>query len=210
MSRQAHPLVADHYDDLEQQQESATLGMWAFLATEVLWFGALFTGYAVYRFQHPAGFSAGSAKLDVLLGTINTAVLLTSSLTVALAVFAAKVGRPRMGQFMVLATMVLGVAFLCIKGYEYWHKWHEGHVPGHGFTMTEPGSELFFSFYFVMTGMHATHMIVGLGLFTMTLLLWRRGRITAEKPIVIEMVGLFWHFVDVVWIYLFPLFYLVG
>ena len=209
-----HPALAHHFDDLEQQKEASTLGMWVFLVTEVLFFGGLFMVYTVYRNWYPDAFAAASHSLDITLGTINTAVLITSSLTMALAVHAAQLGQRKLLMLFLLATMALGAVFLGIKSVEYYQKFVEHHVPGAGFNFEEPQyavhAQIFFSLYFVMTGLHALHMIIGFGI--MTFMLWWawRGTITAEYYSPIEIAGLYWHFVDIVWIFLFPLLYLLG
>jgi cytochrome c oxidase subunit 3 len=208
-----HPALAHHFDNLEQQNEAATLGMWVFLVTEVLFFGGLFATYLVYRNWYPEAFAAASHELDVTLGTINTVVLITSSLTMALAVHAAQLGQRRLLMTFLVLTMVLGAAFLGIKGVEYYHKFAEHHVPGPGFQFEKEHfrhAQLFFSLYFVMTGLHALHMVIGIGI--MLVMLWWawRGTITAEYYSPIEISGLYWHFVDIVWIFLFPLLYLIG
>ena len=208
-----HPALAHHFDNLAQQGEASTLGMWVFLVTEVLFFGGLFLVYLVYRSTYPDAFIAGSHELDVLLGGINTAVLITSSLTMALAVHAAQTGHRRTLMIFLVVTMVLGAAFLGIKSVEYYHKFVEHHVPGPGFQFEEEyirHAQLFFSLYFIMTGLHALHMIIGLGIMTWMLWWSWRGIITAEYYSPIEISGLYWHFVDIVWIFLFPLLYLLG
>ena len=208
-----HPALAHHFDNLAQQGEASTLGMWVFLVTEVLFFGGLFLVYLVYRSTYPEAFIAGSHELDVLLGGINTGVLITSSLTMALAVHAAQTGHRRTLMIFLVVTMVLGAAFLGIKSVEYYHKFVEHHVPGPGFQFEEEyirHAQLFFSLYFIMTGLHALHMIIGLGIMTWMLWWSWRGIITAEYYSPIEISGLYWHFVDIVWIFLFPLLYLLG
>jgi cytochrome c oxidase subunit 3 len=226
--------VAHHFDDAEQQYTAASLGMWLFLATEVLFFGGLFCGYAQYRYWYPAAFAAGSHRLDLWLGAINTAVLLTSSLTMALAVHAAQTDDRRgVAQFLAL-TIVLGSAFLGIKAYEYYHKFEEHLVPGRSFdfhahhggtnesastdaavnsaaaaNMEEAPVELFFSFYFGMTGLHALHMVIGIAILAVLLAGARRGAFSAAYFTPVEMTGLYWHFVDIVWVFLFPLLYLI-
>ena len=209
-----HPMLAHHFDSLEQQNETATLGMWVFLVTEVLFFGGLFAAYMVYRNWYPAAFADASHHLDVTYGTINTVVLIGSSLTMALAVHAAQTGdRSKLMLFLVL-TMVLGTVFLGIKGVEYFHKWEDHHIPGPSFRY-EPAeyfrhAQVFLSLYFVMTGLHAVHMIIGLGIMTWMLVWSWNGTITREYASPIEISGLYWHFVDIVWIFLFPLLYLIG
>lgn len=204
---------AHQFDDAKQQQDATTLGMWIFLVTEVMFFGALFTGYAVYRSSYPAAFVAGSHELDVRLGGFNTVVLILSSLTMALGVHAAQLGkRGRLIGFL-LATMVLGSVFLGVKAIEYHHKFEEHLVPGPNFHLDRaPAREvqLFFGFYFAMTGMHALHMIIGLGILATLVGMARRGRFTPEYHPHVEYTGLYWHFVDIIWIFLFPLLYLLG
>jgi cytochrome c oxidase subunit 3 len=213
VSHAHHPALAHHFDDLAQQKEAATLGMWVFLVTEVLFFGGLFTAYLVYRSSYPEAFAAASHHLDVVLGTINTAVLIGSSLTMALAVHAAQLGERRTLMLFLLLTMALGAVFLGIKGVEYAHKFEEYHVPGPNFRFEEPyfrQAQIFLSLYFVMTGLHAIHMVIGLGIMTWMLVWAWNGTITKDYNSPIEISGLYWHFVDIVWIFLFPLLYLIG
>jgi cytochrome c oxidase subunit III len=208
------PALAHHFEDLGQQHEAATLGMWIFLVTEVLFFGGLFLVYSIYRSMYTNAFAAASHELNVTLGSINTAVLIGSSLTMALAVHAAQLGQRRLLMFFLIATMLLGSVFLGIKAVEYYTKFVEHHVPGPSFQFGEREfaryAQIFFSLYFVMTGLHALHMIIGLGI--MSVMLWWawNGTITAEYFSPIEISGLYWHFVDIVWIFLFPLLYLIG
>jgi cytochrome c oxidase subunit 3 len=208
-----HPALAHHFDNLAQQSEATTLGMWVFLVTEVLFFGGLFATYMVYRGWYPGAFAAASHELDVALGTINTVVLITSSLTMALAVHAAQLGQRKLLMTFLILTMILGAAFLGIKSVEYYHKFTEHHVPGADFRFEKEyfrHAQIFFSLYFVMTGLHALHMVIGIGI--MLVMLWWswNGTITAEYSSPIEISGLYWHFVDIVWIFLFPLLYLIG
>jgi cytochrome c oxidase subunit 3 len=205
--------LAHQFDDLAQQSAASSLGMWAFLLTEVMFFGGLFVGYMVYRTAYLAGFVAGSHHLDVLLGTLNTAVLISSSLTMALAVHAAQVDRRQLLSRFLLLTMLLGLVFLGIKGYEYWHKYHESLVPGLKFSYTGPYPQqvqLFLTFYFIMTGLHALHMVIGIGLLAVLAVLAWRGLFSAAYYTPVEVIGLYWHFVDIVWIFLYPLLYLIG
>jgi cytochrome c oxidase subunit III len=201
-----------HFDDPEQQHAAASLGMWVFLATEVLFFGGLFAAYMIYRVWYPAAFGESSRMLDLMLGMTNTAVLITSSLTMALAVHASAGGRRNALIGFLVLTMLFGLLFLGIKGYEYWEKFVEHLVPGDGFRF--PGqdplhAEIFFSLYFALTGLHAVHMVVGLGLLATMLVMAWRGRFSQAWYTPVEITGLYWHFVDVVWIFLFPLLYLV-
>jgi len=205
--------AAHQFDDLAQQHEADTLGMWAFLLTEVMLFGGLFLGYAVYRWSFPEAFAEASHHLDVWLGSINTAVLIGSSLTMALAVHSAQTNDRRGLTRFLLLTILLGLVFLGIKGTEYLHKFEEHLVPGASFAYPGPHArhaQLFFSFYFGMTGLHAFHMLVGIGLLAVLAWRARRGRFSADYYAPVELIGLYWHFVDIVWIFLFPLLYLLG
>jgi cytochrome c oxidase subunit III len=206
------PELKHQFDDLGQQREAATLGMWLFLATEVLFFGGLFAAYMLYRVWYPETFGAASRTLDIWLGSVNTLVLITSSLTMALAVHAAATDERRKVMRWLAVTMALGTAFLVIKGFEYAHKFEEHHVPGFGFHFEGAAPEranLFFSLYFAMTGLHAVHMIIGLGILTVMLAMAWRRKFSARWHTPIEISGLYWHFVDIIWIFLFPLLYLV-
>ena len=213
-AHQHHPALAHHFDSLEEQQHASDLGMWLFLVTEVLFFGGLFLAYAIYRSWYPLAFALSSNELDITMGAANTAVLIASSLTMALAVHAAQSGeRNKLIAFLIL-TMILGAVFLGVKGFEYADKFEHHHVPGpffHFEPMAEAGhAQIFFSLYFVMTGLHAIHMIVGLGIMTWMLVWSINGTISKEYASPIEISGLYWHFVDIVWIFLFPLLYLLG
>jgi cytochrome c oxidase subunit 3 len=211
-------LVAHQFDSLEHQRDAATLGMWMFLATEVLFFGGLFTAYTVYRSTFPAAFALGSGHLNLWLGTINTIVLITSSLTMALAVHAAQLGRRSALLTFLGLTMLLGTAFLGIKAVEWYQDYTEHLVPRfswdpapwqeHGINPRE--GELFFTLYFIMTGLHGLHMIIGVGVLSVLLALAYRGLFTPEHYTGVELAGLYWHFVDIVWIFLLPLLYLIG
>lgn len=207
--------LAHHFADHEQQHEAAEIGMWLFLTTEFMFFGGVFLGYFVYRWTYPAEFVYGSQHMDRVLGTINTTVLLTSSLTMALAVSAARrAARDRL-LWLLGATMFLGVVFLGIKAFEYHHKYEEQMIPFAGLpfaydTAERPGLVAFLNLYFIMTGLHAFHMVIGFGLLTYLFLGAWRGGMLGERSIVVHNIGLYWHFVDLVWVYLFPFFYLVG
>jgi cytochrome c oxidase subunit 3 len=208
-----HPVLAHQFDDLEQQKEVSNLGMWVFLATEVLFFGGLFLMYSIYRAWYADAFAAASRQLVLWAGTTNTVVLITSSLTMALAVRGAQTGERRAVMLFLALTMLLGTAFLGIKAFEYYTEFVEHHVPGPGFQFEGPHlahAQLFFSLYFVMTGIHALHMIIGLGIMSVMLWWTWRGTITRDYSNPIEVSGLYWHFVDIVWIFLFPLLYLIG
>jgi cytochrome c oxidase subunit III len=210
-----HPKLQHHFDDMAQQAEASTLGMWVFLVTEIMFFGGLFMAYLVYRSQAPTAFQEASAHLDITLGAINTAVLIFSSLTMAFAVRSAQTGAPPKTQVgWLVATMVLGAVFLGIKVVEYAEKFREHIVPGPFFDVTKwenpKGVEMFYSIYFCMTGLHALHMIIGIGIMlVITWMAWKR-QFDEEYYTPVEVAGLYWHFVDIVWIFLFPLLYLIG
>jgi len=204
---------AHQFDDAEQQHEASWIGMWIFLATEVMFFGGMFTGYTIYRAAYAQAFASASNHLDIWLGTINTAVLICSSFTMALAVRSAQIGKRTALVRFLLLTIVLGAVFLGIKFTEYYFKFEEHLVPGSSFAYEESlarPAEIFFSFYFAMTGMHALHMIIGIGLLTALVFQGVRGSFSASYYTPVELTGLYWHFVDIVWIFLFPLLYLVG
>ena len=206
-------LVAEQFEEPAQQREAATFGMWVFLATEILFFGGLFLGYTVYRFNYPRVFAEASNHTLVLIGSINTAVLLVSSFVMVLAVRAIE-RRERLEASLFLAlTAFLGVAFLVIKGFEYYHEIKEGLLPGSHFRFEGPEPEIarmFFYLYFLMTGVHALHVTIGIVLLGLTavrvLLVLHPERLVTT----VDLLGLYWHFVDIVWVFLFPLIYLVG
>jgi cytochrome c oxidase subunit III len=210
-----------HFADMEQQRDAASLGMWLFLGTEVMFFGGMFCAYLIYRFWYYNEFALGSRSINFWLGAINTAVLICSSLTVALGVRAAQMGRRKLLVILLLLTMVFGLAFLGIKGVEWYDKYQEHHIPGSTFNVDklihdypqihiDPAHEqIYFSLYFALTGLHALHMVIGLGIFTvLTFYAWK-GKYSPEYYTPVEIGGLYWHFVDIVWIYLFPLLYLI-
>jgi len=205
-----------HFATAEQQMDAATLGMWTFLITEVLFFGGMFASYAVYRNIYLDAFASTSQYMNVVLGGTNTAVLICSSLTMALAVRAAQLSNRKHLTLFLILTMIFGTVFLVIKGFEYHSKWVEGLVPGIHWSgyLEHPEfahhAQILFSLYFYMTGMHALHMVVGLGLLSYLLIQARRNIFKATYFAPVEMIGLYWHFVDIVWIFLFPLLYLIG
>lgn len=231
----AHGLIAHQFDDAEQQHDSAELGMWTFLATEVLFFGGLFLGYSLYRFKYPLAFAAGSHGLYEMVGMANTFVLLGSSFTMALAVWSAKIDNKKRLFFFLLATLILGGIFVGIKGWEWTTDYKEHLVPGTYFGFNFPAHvveakpvdrqyyeelakgdsnisahvQLFMLFYFLMTGLHATHMVVGMVLLAMVAIKAARARTSLKDATFVEMLGLYWHFVDIVWIFLFPFLYLI-
>lgn len=209
----SHSLVAHQFEDLDQQRDASTLGMWTFLVTEVMFFGGMFLVYTVYRNNYHTAFAGASHSLDVILGAVNTAVLIGSSLSMALAVHAAQVGKKKALVGFLLLTIMLGLIFLGVKSVEYTDKFVEHHVPGPYFHYEGPDAlhaQLFFSLYFALTGMHALHMIIGIGVMSVLVVLAAKGRFTPETYSPVELTGLYWHFVDIVWIFLFPLLYLIG
>jgi len=206
------PILLHQFAALEQQHESTLLGMWGFLATEIMFFGGLFLGYTIYRTLHPEAFIAASRKLHVALGGINTAVLLTSSLAMALAVRASQLRQRKMTVAFLVATIVLGFAFLGIKGTEYYLEYRDHLVPALNFRWSGPDAgpaQMFFVLYFFMTGLHAIHMIIGITLIAIfATLCWRRW-LSGGGSEHIEVMGLYWHFVDIIWVFLYPLLYLI-
>ena len=208
-----HPALAHHFENLGEQKEASSLGMWLFIAQEVMFFGGMFLAYTVYRNLYPAAFAEASHHLDWKLGGINTAVLILSSLTMALAVRAAALGNRKQIVLFLIATVVLGSIFLGVKVVEYGDKFEHHLVPGAHFQFPGPNArpaQIFYSLYFAMTGLHALHMIIGIPILLVLAWLAHRGRYTPAYHTPVEMTGLYWHFVDIVWIFLFPLLYLVG
>jgi cytochrome c oxidase subunit 3 len=207
------PALAEQFEELSQQHLADQLGMWIFLATEVMFFGGLIACYTVYRFLTPEVFAHASHHLGLVLGGVNTAVLLCSSLTMALAVRSIQLGRRGATVGLLLVTCLLGLAFLGIKGYEYHEKFAEHLIPGRSFHYDGPSparAQMFFWLYFAMTGLHGLHVLIGVGLlFTIAVLTWR-GRVNRERYMAVEVSGLYWHFVDIVWVFLYPLLYLAG
>ena len=244
-----HPALAHQFDSMEQQQDASTFGMWVFLLTEIMMFGGLFTAYLIYRIKYYPAFVAGSTSISVSWGFANTLVLIGSSFTMAMAVWAAQKGKRNAQVWFLIGTMVLGAAFLGVKAKEYYDKFDECHIPGHvigkGFNtwggcsatdkslgniaeeirdpkhgnpnipevsadQTAKQTEIFFSFYFAMTGLHAFHMLIGLGLLAWLTLRAKSGEFGPRYYTPVELGGLYWHFVDIVWIFLFPLLYLIS
>ncbi|MGA2711756.1 MAG: cytochrome c oxidase subunit 3 family protein [Bryobacteraceae bacterium] len=205
--------VEHHFEDADQQKDAATVGMWVFLVTEVMFFGGLFLAYFAYRQAYPAAFASASNKTNLLIGAVNTTVLICSSLTMALAVHCAAIGKKSLIVLFLVLTLLLGGTFLGVKAYEYHDKYVHHEIPGYHFDCegcTDPGhTPLFFALYFGMTGLHATHMIVGAGIILFLISQARKGRYTPEWHTPVELFGLYWHFVDIVWIFLFPLLYLI-
>jgi cytochrome c oxidase subunit 3 len=209
-----HPALRHHFDTMAQQLDSATLGMWVFLLTEIMFFGGMFGAYTVYRNMYHAAFVSTSQHMNPAFGAANTAVLIVSSLTMVLAVRAARLGQTKMLQLMLLLTIFFGLAFLGVKAFEYHEHWVEMTVPYWHWNY-EPvqfsrNAQILFCFYFFMTGFHAVHMIVGVGIMLTIFQMSRKGTFGPEYYTPVEISGLYWHFVDIVWIFLFPLLYLIG
>jgi cytochrome c oxidase subunit 3 len=204
--------VASHFESMEQQAHAARLGMWVFLASEMLLFAGLFALFVTYRVHFPEGFAEGVRHNTKVLGSLNTGVLLTSSTLVAFAVHAVREGRFARAKGLVRLTIALGAVFLVIKGTEYLHHFHEGIFPaGHGRFFVEhtaPGLPVFWSLYYFMTGLHAVHVTAGMILLSTTLRGMRLGKITADAPQRMELAAIYWHLVDLIWIFLWPLLYL--
>jgi cytochrome c oxidase subunit 3 len=203
--------LVEHFEDLEKQTHAARLGMWLFLGSESLLFSALFAVYVSYRVMYHADFMAASAHNNIAIGTINTLVLLTSSLTVALAVHAIRKDQHRLAGWLHVATLLLGGVFLVLKGVEYGQHFHEGIYPGRAYHFAElpnAGSRLFFNIYYTMTLLHAAHVVAGMVFLAILAIGCFRRRYTSEDHITIELGGLYWHIVDIIWIFLWPLLYL--
>lgn len=204
--------VAHHFPDLRTQEHAARLGMWLFLATELLLFGGLFTAYSVYRYLYPGTFAEASQHLSVAAGTINTVVLITSSLTVALAHHHAHHGKGRRAALLLLVTLGFAVVFLLIKAWEWSHDFHEGLLPGryfHSAELTANGAPMFFTLYFLLTGLHGLHVVIGMTVLAVLMVLCWRGAYDHGYSTPVELGGMYWHLVDLVWIFLYPLLYLI-
>jgi cytochrome c oxidase subunit 3 len=214
LERDSYP--SEQFEDIHQQRETATLGMWTFLATEVLFFGVIFASFYVYRMRWEAAFAHGAADLSELLGTINTAVLLGSSFCMAMAVYSASQSHRGALIKWLLATILLGTCFLGIKAVEYHADYRDHLIPTINFSTVAPDGEIrppqqemFMTFYFVMTLFHALHMVIGLGIMLVLVFFARRGKYNANYYNPVEIFGLYWHFVDIVWVFLFPTLYLL-
>ena len=229
-----HKALQHHFENMEQQREAGTLGMWVFLVTELMFFGGMFLAYTLYRSAYPQAFASASNHLDITLGALNTGVLIFSSFTMAMAVYFTQTGKPRPQVICLVLTLLLGLTFLGIKAVEYHDKYNDHLIPGRlipgrpfGPEVAQEGDhdphklhllpgatvrqvELFYWIYFAMTGMHALHMIIGAGLLTFLLIFSLKGRFDPEYHSPVEVIGLYWHFVDIIWIFLFPLLYLLG
>jgi cytochrome c oxidase subunit 3 len=205
--------LREQFDEAAQQREASTLGMWAFLATEVLFFGVLFAGYTLCRVRFPAAFTAGSRHTDLVLGTLETAVLLASSFCVAVAVRDLQRGGRRLAGVLLTVTALLGVGFLVIHGFEYASEYREGLIPAIHYTQAGVAAvpmQLFFFLYYVTTGFHGLHVTIGVGLLLAMAWRTRRGDFDADYHTPVELTALYWHLVDIVWLFVFPLMYLVG
>ncbi|MGA2267449.1 MAG: cytochrome c oxidase subunit 3 family protein [Bryobacteraceae bacterium] len=205
--------LREQFDTEAQQKDASTLGMWLFLITEVMFFGGMFTAYTVYRRAYSDVFAVASSSLNVAIGAINTAVLLVSSFTMAMAVRAAQLGRRKTLILFLVATLIFGGIFLGVKAYEWNEKFEQHHVPGPSFHLEgvpqQGRAQLFFSLYFAMTGLHALHMVVGVAILSWLIWMAHKGRFTAQYNTPVDVAGLYWHFVDIIWIFLFPLLYLI-
>jgi cytochrome c oxidase subunit 3 len=231
----AHRALQHHFENMEQQREAGTLGMWVFLVTEIMFFGGMFLAYTLYRSLFPASFASASNHLDITLGAVNTGVLIVSSFTMASAVYFTQNGKQRPQVLCLVLTLILGLTFLGIKGIEYKDKYEDHLIPGslipsrpfgpevqqegqpydaHKLHLLRgasvPQVEMFYWIYFAMTGMHALHMVIGAGLIISLIYLSLKRRFDAEYHSPVEIIGLYWHFVDIIWIFLFPLLYLLG
>ncbi len=215
----AEHALQHHFADMEQQRETSTFGMWMFLLTEIMFFGGLFCAYLVYRASYYQAFVEGSQKMNIALGATNTAVLICSSLSMALAVRCAQLGKTKMMAILLVITIIFGFGFLGIKAIEYHEHWENHEFPGPNFhfqtidkkpPVDAQHTEIYFSLYWAMTGLHALHMIIGIGLVTWIVIAGLMGAYSPAYYSPVENVGLYWHFVDLVWIYLFPLLYLIS
>lgn len=209
-----HAFRQHHFVDAEQQFETSKLGMWLFLATEILMFGGLFVGYGLMQGLYPEAWVAGHHHLDRVMGAVNTVFLLCSSFTMVMAVHYASTDQKSKTVFNLGATLAFAFGFLVVKYFEYSHKFHDGLLPGRLFNHAgvggPPQQAMFFGFYFVMTGIHGFHVLVGILLITWILIRAKRGEFSSAYYTPVDLVGLYWHLVDLIWIYLFPLLYLVS
>jgi cytochrome c oxidase subunit 3 len=204
--------VAHHFPDLDTQAHAARLGMWLFLATEVLLFAGLFLAYSLYRMLFPSAFAGASKLIETSMGALNTVVLITSSLTVALAYHYSRQGKGKVAAGLLVLTLLFGVTFLVVKYFEYSHHIHAGHLPGRYYSypgLTVPGAAMFWTVYFLMTGLHGIHVIAGMGVLAWLAVGAWRGSYGGAYTTPIEVGGMYWHLVDLVWIFLFPLLYLI-
>jgi len=209
-----HPAyLQHHFHEPAQQAEAAKLGTWLFLLTEILLFGGLFCAYAIFRSWYPEMFWEAHKQLDITLGAVNTVVLISSSVTMALAIRSMQLNRYKQTLWFLVITLACAATFLVIKYFEYSHKFHLGQLPGKYYTFTGlegNNPHVFFSIYFMMTGLHGFHVIGGMGLITWMMVKTVKGRLSSDYYTPLEMTGLYWHLVDLIWIFLFPLLYLIG
>ena len=205
--------LREQFNTEAQQKDASTLGMWIFLVTEIMFFGGLFLAYTIYRSWYPDVFAKTSSSLDVYIGAANTVVLLCSSFTMVMAVRAAQLGKQKAIVLFLILTLILGCVFLGVKAYEWNNKFQEHHVPGASFHFEgvdrQGPAQIFFSLYFAMTGLHALHMVIGAGLLIFLIFEARKGKYSAAYMTPVDLIGLYWHFVDIIWIFLFPLLYLI-
>jgi cytochrome c oxidase subunit 3 len=208
----APALLKEPWRDLTRQREGAIFGIWVFLASELLFFGSLLLTYTVYRIGDPQAFAAAARETDIWYGTINTAVLLTSSLTMAVAAQGAEAQANfrRLIVWCLAATAALGLAFAVIKGFEYAEDIEKNLVPGPDFALKQPAAQIFFALYWVLTGIHAIHLSIGIVLVGRLCILGALGRMQLRDNPEVEVTALYWHLVDVIWIVLYPLIYLPG
>jgi|ERR1051326_5904226 cytochrome c oxidase subunit 3 len=207
----AHTAVAEQFDDMPQQEEASTFGMWTFLATEILFFGGMFMSYIIYRYAYPQAFAEASRHTIVLYGTVNTAILLTSSLTMALAVHAAQQARNKALLLFLLTTIFFACCFLGVKGLEYHDDLKEQLWPGPHFKRElPPQAQIFWFLYWSMTGLHALHVTVGIGILSVIAWMAWRGKFSEHYYNPVDISALYWHFVDIIWIWLYPLLYLIN
>ena len=218
MANEAHAHVEtlalrEQFETAEQQKDASTFGMWIFLITEIMFFGGMFLAYTIYRSAFPHVFALASSSLNVYIGAANTVVLLCSSFTMVLAVRAAQLGQRKAIVAFLILTLILGGVFLGVKAYEWNEKFQEHHVPGPSFhlegTNEQGHAQLFFSLYFAMTGLHALHMVIGVGILSYMIWEAKQGVFNSEYYTPVDISGLYWHFVDIIWIFLFPLLYLI-
>ena len=204
--------VAHHFMDAEQQFDSAKMGMWIFLVTELLFFGGLFAAYIIFRAWYPDLYIQAATQLNWFWGAVNTIVLIGSSLTVAMAIRSAQLNQTKGIVINLLITVVLAFVFMVIKYFEYTHKFHLGIFPGEYYTfegIDHPKASVFFSIYYMMTGLHGIHVVIGIGLMIWLIIKANKGAFSSAYYTPVEIVGLYWHLVDIIWIFLFPLLYLI-
>lgn len=205
MSSQEHAVAHVHRDDI-----GARMGMWLFLFTELILFGGMFILYSVYRYNYPDAFHLAAKELNTIVGTFNTAILLTSSLTMALSITAIQRKQKTLSVFFQFLTIVLALGFMVNKYFEWSAKFHHGIYPGSETLLSKPAGEIiFFGLYYVMTGLHGLHVIIGVVLIAVMMRFTSNGVITSDNYVKLESAGLYWHLVDIIWIFLFPLFYLI-